>query len=58
MMKVIITYYDCARKCILESSGDQKISMNIILNLTKSCFTKLSQMKFIVLIIILEIDCI
>ena len=49
MMKAIVTYYDCARKCILESSGDYKVGMTIILTQTKNSFTKLSQMKFIVL---------
>ena len=42
MMKAIVTYYDCARKCILESSGDKKVGMALILGFTKLIFTKLS----------------
>jgi len=46
MMRCIITYYEEARKAILESTGDQKIGWNIIYNQTKAQFVKLTQMKF------------
>jgi V-type H+-transporting ATPase subunit A len=46
MMRCIVHYYDLARKAIIESSGDAKITWNVILNQTKPLFVKLSQMKF------------
>lgn len=45
-MRCIITYHDLAKKAIVESSGDHKISWNIILNQSKPLYVKLSQMKF------------
>jgi hypothetical protein len=50
MMRCIVQYYDLARKAIVESSGDTKITWNVILNQTKPLFVKLSQMKFEVFI--------
>ena len=35
MMRVIITFYDYAKKAILESSGESKITWSIIYNQTK-----------------------
>jgi V-type H+-transporting ATPase subunit A len=46
MMRCIVHYYEQAKKCIIESSGDTKITWNIVLNQTKAQFVKLSQMKF------------
>lgn len=46
MMRCIVTYHDLAKKAIVESSGDHKITFNIIYNQTKPLFIKLSQMKF------------
>lgn len=46
MMRCIVTYHDMAKKAILESSGDHKISWNIVYNQTKPLYIKLSQMKF------------
>ena len=46
MMRMIITYHDMAKKAIIESSGDHKISWNIVYNQTKPLYIKLSQMKF------------
>ena len=43
---MIITYHDMAKKAIIESSGDHKISWNIVYNQTKPLYIKLSQMKF------------
>lgn len=45
-MRCIITYYEDARKSILESSGERKITWNIIYSNTREQFIKLSQMKF------------
>ena len=45
-MRMIITYHDMAKKAIIESSGDHKISWNIVYNQTKPLYIKLSQMKF------------
>jgi V-type H+-transporting ATPase subunit A len=47
MMKCIVHYYDTARKSIVESKGEHKITWNLILNQTKSLFTYLPQMKFL-----------
>ncbi len=46
MMRCIVTYHDLAKKAIIESSGDHKITFNIIYNQTRPLFIKLSQMKF------------
>ncbi|CAD8065335.1 unnamed protein product [Paramecium primaurelia] len=46
MMRCIVSFFECGKKAILESSGDAKITWNIILNQTKPQFVKLSQMKF------------
>jgi len=47
MMKCIVHFYDTARKCIVESKGEHKITWNLILNQTKSLFNYLPQMKFL-----------
>lgn len=46
MMRCIITYHDLAKKAIVESSGEHKISWAIIFNQTKTLYVKLSQMKY------------
>ncbi|EGR31989.1 vacuolar ATP synthase catalytic subunit, putative [Ichthyophthirius multifiliis] len=47
MMRCIVTYYDLARKAIIESSGETKLNWNYIQLETKSLFTQLTQMKFL-----------
>jgi len=46
MMRCIIHYYDQAKKAIVESSGEHKITFNVVLNQTKNHFVQLSKMKF------------
>jgi len=46
MMRCIICYYEDARKTILESSGEKKITWALIYTHSKDQFVKLSQMKF------------
>lgn len=46
MMKCIVNYFDQAKKAIIESSGEQKITWNFLSYKTKNLFYKLSQMKF------------
>jgi V-type H+-transporting ATPase subunit A len=46
MMRCIVTYFDCAKKAIVESSGEQKITWNFLIYKTKTLFYKLTQMKF------------
>jgi len=54
MMRCIIHYYEQAKKAIVESSGDNKISWNIILNSTNALFYRITQMKFEVLPLLLN----
>mmetsp|Transcript_46835 Transcript_46835/g.85795 ORF Transcript_46835/g.85795 Transcript_46835/m.85795 type:complete len:606 (-) Transcript_46835:104-1921(-) len=46
MMKVIVTFHDCAQKAIAESSGENKIGWNTIYNSMKDLVTKITSMKF------------
>ena len=46
MMRCIITYHDLAKKAIIESSGDHKISWFIVYSTTKPLYIRLTQMKF------------
>lgn len=46
MMRCIVHFYDVARKTIVESKGEHKITWNLIINQTKSLFNYLPQMKF------------
>jgi V-type H+-transporting ATPase subunit A len=46
MMKCVTKFYDTAKKAILESPSDHKISWGIINNLMKGQMYKLTQMKF------------
>lgn len=46
MMRAIVTYYEGARKAIVESSSETKINWNDIHFQTKPLFTELTQMKF------------
>jgi len=48
MMRAIVTYYEGARKAIVESSSETKINWNDIHFQTKPLFTELTQMKFMV----------
>lgn len=46
-MRSIINYYDLAKKAIMESSGDSKISFAIIENQTYTQLNELSKLKFL-----------
>ena len=46
MMKCVTKFYDTAKKAILESPADHKISWNIVSSLMKGQMYKLTQMKF------------
>lgn len=48
MMRSIVSYYEYARKAIVECSADNKINWNEVLFQTKPLFTQLTEMKFIV----------
>lgn len=48
MMRSIVHYYDSAKKCILESSGETKITMAVVETTTYNQFVELSKLKFIV----------
>jgi len=56
MMRAIVTYYEGARKAIVESSSETKINWNDIHFQTKPLFTELTQMKFMVIIINQQIN--
>jgi len=47
MMKAIVTFYDCAKKVIIESASSQnKITWNYIVSQNKAYIIKLTQLKF------------
>jgi len=46
MMRVIVTYHESAQKCMAETSGDNKITWNMIYAELKSLHTKVTEMKF------------
>ncbi len=46
MMRCIITFYKQSIKAIVESSGETKITWNLIYNQLKPQFIRLTQMKF------------
>lgn len=48
MMKCIVRFHDLAKKVILESPADSKITWAIIYNQLKDQFYKLTQLKFTV----------
>merc|ERR1711874_878953 len=46
MMKVIVGFHEAAQKCMAESSGDNKITWNLIASSLKPQLIKLTSMKF------------
>jgi V-type H+-transporting ATPase subunit A len=46
MMRVIVTYHESAQKCMAETSGDNKITWNMIYSDLKQLHTKVTEMKF------------
>jgi len=46
MMRCIVTFFDNAKKAIVESSGETKITMNIIVNQVKPLMIRLTKLKF------------
>merc|ERR1712127_649054 len=47
MMRVIVTYHESAQKCMAETSGDNKITWNMIYSDLKVLHTKVTEMKFV-----------
>jgi len=47
MMRVIVTYHESAQKCMAETSGDNKITWNMIMAEMKALHTKVTEMKFV-----------
>jgi V-type H+-transporting ATPase subunit A len=47
MMKCIVTYYNCAMKCLKEGQGENKKSFDQILKKTKEEYVDLTKMKFL-----------
>jgi len=45
MMRAIVTFYDQCHKAILESSGENKITMNLILNQLKALMIRITKLK-------------
>jgi V-type H+-transporting ATPase subunit A len=45
MMRAIVTFYDQCHKAIMESSGDNKITMNLILNQLKALMIRITKLK-------------
>lgn len=48
MMKCMVKFHDFAKKVILESPADQKITWVLVYNQLKDQFYKLTQLKFMV----------
>jgi V-type H+-transporting ATPase subunit A len=46
MMRCIVVFFDQAKKAIVESSGDNKITMNIIINQMKPLMIRVTKLKF------------
>jgi len=46
MMRCVVTFFDQAKKAIVESTGENKITMNIILNQMKPLIVRLTKLKF------------
>lgn len=46
MMRCVVTFFDHAKKAIVESSGENKITMNIIINQMKPLMIRLTKLKF------------
>jgi len=47
MMRSIVHYYDTAKKAILESSGEQKITFAVIETTSYAQLNELSKLKFL-----------
>merc|ERR1711957_67426 len=47
MMRVIVTYHESAQKCMAETSGDNKITWNMIYAELKGMHVKVTEMKFV-----------
>lgn len=48
-MRCIVVFFDQAKKAIVESSGENKITMNIIMNQMKHLMIRVTKLKFEVL---------
>jgi hypothetical protein len=48
MMKCIVSFYDMARKVIIESPSDAKVSWSLVHTKLKDEFDQLSRLKFLV----------
>merc|ERR1711904_625590 len=46
MMRCIVTYHETAQKCMAETSGDNKITWNMIYSELKAIHVKVTEMKF------------
>jgi len=46
MMRCIVVFFDQAKKAIIESSGENKITMNIIINQLKPLMIRVTKLKF------------
>jgi len=46
MMRCIVVFFDHAKKAIVESSGETKITMNVIMNQVKPLMIRLTKLKF------------
>jgi len=46
MMRCIVVFFDQAKKAIVESSGENKITMNIIMNQMKHLMIRVTKLKF------------
>ena len=45
-MRCITVFFDQAKKAIVESSGENKITMNIIINQMKPLMIRVTKLKF------------
>lgn len=47
MMRVIVSYHECAQKCMAETSGDNKITWAMIMAELKDLHVEITNMKFV-----------
>merc|ERR1712153_43842 len=47
MMRVIVTFHESSQKCMAETSGDNKITWQMIMQELKGLHTKVTEMKFV-----------
>jgi len=47
MMRVIVTYHECAQKVMAETSGDNKITWSMVYAELKAMHVKVTEMKFV-----------